>query len=335
MKEKKILIINTGGTISSIPTQNGLAPATGYVEAALANLAVLQQPEMPDFNVIESNPLIDSANIGISDWNQLVLDIEKAYNEVDGFIIFHGTDTMAYTASALSFMLKNLGKPVILTGSLVPLSAVRNDAVGNIVTSLLLCSNYPIYEVCIYFNQHLLRGNRARKLHAYNFAAFASPNFPPLAQVGVKVDLASQLLLPKPKKPLEVIKVSLHSIGDFWLFPGCDIKALEHLIDTPLKALILATYGTGNAPNLDPNFLKVLKKAHANKILIINTTQCLKGNIDESIYSTGRALEEAGAISAGNMTPEAIHAKLIYILSVTANLKQAEKMFTTNLCGEL
>lgn len=335
MGKKQILIINTGGTISSAPTKNGLAPVTGYMKTALSDLPALKHPELPEFHIKEYNPLIDSANMTIDVWNQLVQDIAINYKDLDGFIILHGTDTMAYTASALSFMLMNIGKPVILTGSLLPLTEVRNDAIGNIVTSLLLCAHYPIHEVCVYFNQKLLRGNRTRKLHAHHFDAFSSPNFPPLATVGIQVELAVDVLLPKPMHAIKPTFMSPNAIVDFWLFPGFNIKALEYLTNMPIKALVLATYGAGNAPNLDLNFNKIIKKAHDAKILVINTTQCLIGHVDATMYSTGRALSYGGVISANNMTPEAIHGKLLYIFSVTADFKEAESIFKTNLCGEL
>ena len=168
--KKRILILNTGGTISSVNSKNGYEPAEGYVQNALTQIPALTHPDMPDYVIKEYQPLLDSSNMTMNDWNQIATDIANEYANFDGFVIFHGTDTMAYTASALSFMLENLSKPVIVTGSQIPLSEVRNDAMDNVITSLWLCAHQPINEVCIYFNQHLLRGNRAQKISANVFS---------------------------------------------------------------------------------------------------------------------------------------------------------------------
>ena len=162
--KKRILILNTGGTISSVKTARGYEPVLGYVQSALAQISALAHKDMPEYVIKESQQLLDSSNITMNDWNLIAQDVAQNYEQFDGFVIFHGTDTMAYTASALSFMLENLSKPVIVTGSQIPLSEVRNDAVDNIITSLWLCAHQPIHEVCIYFNKYLLRGNRAKKL---------------------------------------------------------------------------------------------------------------------------------------------------------------------------
>jgi L-asparaginase len=185
MMKKNVLIINTGGTISSVKTEKGYLPNAGYVKEVMSTLSLFHHGDLPFFDIIEYQPLIDSSNMTILDWNRIGLDIATHYDDYDGFIVFHGTDTMAYTASALSFMLENLSKPVIITGSQVPLSEVRNDALDNMITAMWFCQHEPIPEVCIYFNQKLFRGNRTIKVSSEAFDALILPiicHLQPLAQ---------------------------------------------------------------------------------------------------------------------------------------------------------
>lgn len=335
MKKKQILIINTGGTISCVRTERGLEPTSGYVEAALSSLSILKHPELPLFHIKEYHPLIDSSNMTIDHWNQIAQDIAEHDKDMDGFILFHGTDTMAYTASALSFMLNHLSKPVILTGSQLPLSEIRSDAIDNTITALMLCAKYAIHEVCIYFNQKLLRGNRARKLRTHQFDAFGSPNFPPLGQVGVDFQLSTDLLLSKPASSFELKPLHSQAIANFRLFPGFSLSSLRALLHSPIKALILETYGTGNAPDADPAFLGLLQDAVDRGVLIMNATQCVEGRVEGHHYATGRALERLGVISAHDMTPEALHCKLLYAFSQSQDLNHTRKLMETNLCGEV
>ena len=333
--DKKVLIINTGGTISSIKTQHGYEPAQGYIEAALSLIPALKHPNMPTYVVKEYQPLLDSSNMTVQDWNRIARDIAKEYLRYDGFVIFHGTDTMAYTASALSFMLENLGKPVIVTGSQIPLSEVRNDAFDNITTSLWLCAHQPIQEVCIYFNQKLLRGNRTQKISAQRFNAFDSLNFPPLANIGIEIDLHHDYLLPRPEQPFRLQTITPHFIANFRLFPGFATDVLEYLLNQPLRGLILETYGAGNAQNNDKRFLALLKEACDRGIIIINCTQCAHGRVEMNQYATGFTLKQAGLISGHDMTPEAAHCKLLYLLSKQLSVAEIKCRMENNLCGEL
>ncbi|WP_419419704.1 asparaginase [Legionella sp. D16C41] len=333
--KKRVLILNTGGTISSVKTDYGYEPALGYVGRALAEIPALNHPDMPLYDIEEYVPLLDSSNMTMADWNRIAADIFKYYQDYDGFIVFHGTDTMAYTASALSFMLENLAKPVILTGSQIPLSEVRNDAIDNIITSLWLCAHEPIHEVCIYFNQRLLRGNRTQKVSAERFRAFDSPNYPHLASIGITINVDHKLLLPMPTKALRLQTISPHLIANIRLFPGFLTDILAYLIEQPLQGLILETYGSGNAPNQDPRFLALLKEACKRNIIIVNCTQCQQGSVKMGQYATSHGLKQAGLISGRDMTPEAAHCKLLYLLS--KNLKPAyiKELMETNLYGEL
>lgn len=333
--KKKILILNTGGTISSIKTKNGYSPAPKFVESALKSIPALHHPSMPEFLVKEYNPLLDSSNMTVTHWNQIGQDIADAYHQYDGFIIFHGTDTMAYTASILSFMLENLAKPVVITGSQIPLSEVRNDAMDNIITALWLCAHQPIPEVCIYFNQQLLRGNRTRKVSAQRFHAFESPNFPHLADIATTITLNHALLLKKPKHPFQLQTIAPHFIANFRLFPGFTLDVLAYILNQPIRALILETYGSGNANNDNPLFLNMLKEASDKGIILLNCTQCNQGYVHMNQYATGYTLKEAGLVSGKDMTPETAHCKLLYLFNKNLDVSQIKEALETDLRGEL
>ncbi len=333
--KKRILILNTGGTISSVKTERGYEPVSGYVESVLAQIPILKHPDMPEYVIKEYKPLLDSSNMTVQEWNRIAVDIAKEYHLFDGFIVFHGTDTMAYTASALSFMLEHLAKPVILTGSQIPLSEVRNDAIDNVITSLWLCAHQPIHEVCIYFNQHLLRGNRSQKISSQRFNAFDSPNYPHLASIGIDIELNHELLLKSPTRPFNLQTIMPHFIANFRLFPGFATEVLEYVLNQPLRGLILETYGAGNAQNNDPRFLSLLKGACDRGVIIINCTQCQQGHVEMSQYATGHTLKQAGLISGHDMTPEAAHCKLLYLLSKNLDIPQIKLLMETNCCGEL
>lgn len=333
--KKNILVINTGGTISSVKTESGYEPCQDFVASAMADAKALRHNNMPHYQIKEYQPLLDSSNMTIDDWNRIAHDIAKQYDDFDGFVILHGTDTMAYTASALSFMLEHLGKPVIITGSQIPLSEARNDAMDNIVTSLWLCAHQPIHEVCIYFNQHLLRGNRAQKISAQRFNAFDSPNYPHLASIGISINLQPHLLLPPPNQPFSLQTIDNHAIANFRLFPGFTTNVLEYLLQQPLKALVLETYGAGNAPNNNPHLLALLQQASLREIVIINATQCQQGRVEMDTYATGHTLKQAGLISGHDMTLEAIHCKLLYLFSKQLTSTEIKAQMGRNLCGEL
>jgi L-asparaginase len=335
MNSKKILIINTGGTISSQKTAKGFAPKQGHLAATLPKILGLSHPEMPCYHIHEYNPLLDSSNMTLEQWNLIAEDIAKNYHIYDGFVVLHGTDTMAYTASALSFMLENLAKPVILTGSQIPLSEARNDAVDNLVTSLWICAHTKIKEVCIYFDNQLLRGNRARKVSAESMSAFASPNYPKLADIGIHIHVHQEYCLSPASEPFFLQKLSSHFIANFRLFPGFSSEVLGFILEQPVKGLVLETFGAGNAQSNHPGFLKMLKQASDKGVVMINCTQCLHGKVEMSQYETGFHLQDAGLVSGYDMTPEAAHCKLLYLLSKYQDTAKIKQLVTVNLRGEM
>ncbi|MDH5434835.1 MAG: asparaginase [Gammaproteobacteria bacterium] len=335
MGKKKVYIAYTGGTIGMKPSSNGFVTERGYFGEQIKNYPELYHPDMPDFELHEYEHLIDSADITPQDWYQISQDIESNFDDFDGFIVLHGTDTMAYTSSALSFMLEDLSKPVIVTGSQIPWSEMRSDGKENLVTSLLLAANYNIPEVGLFFHNRLYRGNRVRKLDATGFYAFQSPNFPALVEAGTKIDVKHDLLLKDPQKMLRVRHIAPPKVVVLSLFPGFPGHILKSLFESDIKGLVLMTYGMGNAPSEDEEMLQLLEQASGKGVVIVNCTQCNKGIVDMNGYATGKALLNAGVINGFDMTPEATMTKLSYLLSCDLEIDEIKRLMQTSLRGEL
>ncbi|MCC4831940.1 asparaginase [Shewanella sp. 10N.7] len=338
MTKRSIYVAYTGGTIGMRKTDNGFAPVAGFLTDCVKSMPEFYHEEMPSFVINEYSPLIDSSNMAPTDWQLIANDIKANYDKYDGFVILHGTDTMAYTASALSFMLQGLSKPVIVTGSQIPLAQLRSDGQTNLLNSLYIAANYPVAEVCLFFNNKLFRGNRSTKAHADGFDAFASPNFPLLLEAGIKINLrAGQITEPTneaPLMPLEVINISPQPVGVITLYPGISTEIFANILMQPVKALILLTFGVGNAPQ-DKALLDTLKQADERGIVIVNLTQCFQGKVNMGGYATGNALEQAGVISGSDMTIEAALAKLHYLLSKNLTSSEIKSAMKKNLLGEL
>ncbi|GAB3033508.1 asparaginase [Bowmanella dokdonensis] len=332
--KKHIYVAYTGGTIGMRPSSKGYVCVPGYLSQTLARMPEFHRQEMPQFTIHEYDSLMDSSDMSPMDWQRIADDIRSNYDVYDGFIILHGTDTMAYTASALSFMLENLSKPVIVTGSQIPLAEIRSDGQVNLLNALYLAANYPVHEVCLFFNNQLLRGNRSRKIHADGFNAFASPNFPPLLEAGINIEVVEGKVQPIIQQELVVSPMTAQPIGVVTLYPGISAEVIRNTLQQPVNALILLSYGVGNAPQ-NPALLAQLEQARKQGIIVLNCTQCLRGKVNMAGYATGNALAQAGVVSGGDMTLEAALAKLHYLLSKGLPVEQIRELLTQSLRGEL
>jgi len=334
----KVLIIYTGGTFGMAHDKDGVLIPFDF-GLILEHLPTLRTMSL-ELTVVSFEHPIDSSNINPEHWQLLAQIISDHYNTHDGFVILHGTDTMAYTASALSFMLEGLAKPVILTGAQLPISEPRSDARENLITALDIASakengNAVVPEVCIYFDYELLRGNRSKKVESMQFDAFDSGNYPPLAKAGVKIDYTYSSI----RKAEIHLGLHLHTAFDpgiaiLKLFPGISRPIVESILKTPgLKALILETYGSGNAPTV-PWLIDALKGAIDQGIIIVNISQCPGGMVLQGRYETSRDLLRIGVISGADMTSEAAVTKLMLLLGELAPEK-VKAVIGKSLAGEL
>lgn len=335
--KKRLYIAYTGGTIGMCRTAEGYAPAPGYLASQMAEMPELRDPRMPAYDIREYTPLLDSSNMTPADWFRIAQDIVAHYDAYDGFIVLHGTDTMAYTASALPFLLQGLRKPVILTGSQIPLCEIRNDARANLITSMVIAAEHPVPEVCLYFGNKLLRGCRSVKVDADGLDAFDSPNYPPLGTVGVTIEIDwSHVAQSPPAAGLTLtLPVVQATVGAFRIFPGLSSALLHNILQPPLHGLVLETYGVGNAPDRDEAFLAEIRAATDRGVVIVNCTQCLRGSVRQGEYAAGAALARAGVISGHDMTAEAALCKLFYLFSAGLTPAEVKTQVGRNLCGEV
>ncbi len=338
MQSKRLLIIHTGGTIGMKPADGGYRPAPGFLGQQLAAIPEFRDGQLPGFEVIEYDPLLDSANFTPRDWLRIANDIAQNYDRYDAFLILHGTDTMAYTASALPLMLPGLAKNVILTGSQLPLCLRRNDARDNLITAMIVAGEYEVPEVCVLFGNVLLRGCRTTKTSATSFDSFDSPNAPPLAAIGTRIRLyPERIRFPaRPSaKPPEVRPIAVTDVATLRLFPGFDAAILNNVLQTPLRGLVLESYGSGNGPSENREFLKVLDDAVQRGVVIVNLSQCRHGGVSQKDYATGRALQDAGVISGGDMTVEAALAKLMFLFEHSGGVDAIKRAIGEDHVGEI
>jgi L-asparaginase len=339
-KDVSILIIYTGGTIGMVhdPESGSLIPIDfRHVTDHVPELRKLGY----DIHSVSFDPVKDSSNIDPDIWIRMAEIIENSYSDFDGFVILHGTDTMAYSASALSFMLENLSKPVILTGSQLPIGLLRTDGRENLVTAIEIAAashqDHPIVpEVCIYFDNKLTRGNRTTKLNAEHFDAFDSPNFLPLAEAGLHLKYSRELIRYSDNtRKFDVHKSFDTNVGILKLFPGINRKFVKAILGTEgLRGLIIETFGSGNAPTYDW-FLDDLKEfIHAGGI-IYNVTQCHGGSVEMGLYETSRQMLSAGVVSGRDITSEASVTKLMFLLGRYSSKQEVIDNLGKSLAGEI
>jgi L-asparaginase len=344
--KKRVLVLCTGGTLTMAPDpkQNGaLAPVEGAISRYMDQMDELKQEnsEMPDYVLHEYSPFRDSSDLGPADWATIAEDIESNYSYFDGFVVLTGTDTMAYIATALSFMLENLNKPVVFTGSQIPLCMPQNDARRNLIMAMIFASRDSINEVCIFFHDRLLRANRTTKVNTHKLLAFDSPNIDALATIGISINENDHLLLPPARGALRVHLQMDPRLLTIRLVPGFDDGMIRQMVEInaekqQLRALVLQLYGTGNIPSVKESFIQLLADATDKGILVIASTQCSTGSVLLGQYATGRALLEAGAVSAGDMTVEAIACKSAYLFGrKDLNNSQIVELMGVSLRGEM
>lgn len=332
---KHIYIAYTGGTIGMRPSEHGFTPEPGFLASMLEVISEFNRPEMPEYTLNEYQPLLDSSDMSPAYWRTIAADIAANYEAYDGFIILHGTDTMAYTASALSFIFNHLRKPIILTGSQIALAAPRSDGRDNLLNALYIAAYHSVPEVTLYFNHRLYRGNRVRKTNSTGFDAFTSPNYPPLieAESTIKCNTASWRQ-PVAEEALEVYPLNAQTLSLLYWYPGLDLRLLESHLQAPTKAMVLMSYGLGNLPQ-SQGLRTLLQRAIDQQICVVNITQCMQGEVDMATYATGTQLADIGVISGGDMTPEAALTKLHFLLSQGTAFEALRQQMTVDLRGEL
>lgn len=335
---KRILIIATGGTIASTSDGAGLAPTATGRELAQA---------VPLLNTIAElgfvQPMnIDSTNMRPADWLRIAQVIADAYDAYDGFVVLHGTDTMAYTASALSFMLEGLSKPVIFTGSQLPIGMLRTDGKENLLTSIEIAAARDekgrpmVPEVCVFFENKLLRGNRTTKISSDGFNAFRSYNYPALAEAGIHIRYNTHFI----RRPAEGVRFKPHYLMDnnlvvLTLFPGIRREAVTSIAAIPgLRAVVLKTFGSGNAPQM-PWFIDLLRRLEQRHVIVVNITQCSRGSVEMERYETGQQLLQTGIMNGHDSTVESTITKLMFLLGHNYTTQKVRSLMNTSVAGEV
>ena len=334
--KSRILIINTGGTIGMVKTDRGYAPDGTYFRRALEDMGALKADIMPEWDLMETDELLDSSNMTVDDWNEIGRFIWLNYDSYDGFVVLHGTDTMAYTASALSFMFENLDKPVILTGSQIPLSEIRSDGRDNLIASLLIAQSKKIKDVAIYFGGSLLRGNRSMKYSADGLTAFVSPGYPPLAEAGISIKYNDAYLMKQgSEEEFNFVPFDKVPIGVIKVFPGIQFGLFESIMTESLKGIVIETFGSGNIPQDGEALLPIIEKAFANGTVVTVCSQCPQGTVSLGTYETSNALKNAGAVSGLDITTEAAVAKLYYLFPKGFDKEKVKDLMGVPLRGEM
>ncbi|KAL0269288.1 UNVERIFIED_CONTAM: hypothetical protein PYX00_007078 [Menopon gallinae] len=356
---RNVLVLYVGGTIGMIRNESGvLKPEADIFSKKLKNISQLHDQQCFQFDTNQSekdilvlplneykfrilyeikefDPLLDSSSMGSEQWKEIAFTITEVYSKYDGFVVVHGTDTLVYTASALSFLLGNLEKPIIITGSQLPIDNSRSDGISNLYYSLVFAGAFNIPEVCVFFDKVLLRGNRTIKISSDTFDGFVSPNYDALATIGCEIKLNLPVYKQTSDKLWSLDADFNPNVVVLTLYPDISEKMIRSAFESPTEGVVLLTFGSGNMPSNKSYIIEAIKEATERGVLVVNCTQCLKGSV-KSLYETNQVLMDVGAVSAFDMTMEATYTKLRYILAQkNLSLEERKKMMERSIRGEL
>ena len=329
-----VLVVNAGGTIGMVGTPHGYAPVPGALGPYLEWIVENSRGELAPITFLELDPPIDSANATPDSWRQIASILFQQRSDHAGFVVLHGTDTMAYTSSALSFLLPSFGKPVVVTGSQIPIARIRSDGRQNFIGALEVAADGGIPEVTLLFGETLLRGNRAMKVDASGLDAFDSPRFPPLADIGIGIVVNHQAVRAGEGDP-RLTAGELGNVASVRLFPGFSASILANICQPPLQGLVIEAYGAGNGPSEDREFLAAIESATSAGVVVVIVTQCVRGSVQPGAYATGSALIRAGAVPGFDMTCEAALTKLAVLLGEGHDASTVAELMQQDLAGEL
>ncbi len=329
-----VLVVNAGGTIGMVGTPHGYAPVPGALGPYLEWIVEMSRGELAPITFLELDPPIDSANATPENWREIASILFERRSDHSGFVVLHGTDTMAYASSALSFLLPSFGKPVVVTGSQIPIARIRSDGRQNFIGALEVAADGGIPEVTLLFGDTLLRGNRAMKVDASGLDAFDSPRFPPLADIGIGIIVNRQAVRATEGVP-RLTAGELGNVASVRLFPGFSASIVANICQPPLQGLVIEAYGAGNGPSEDRDFLAAIEAATAAGVVVVIVTQCVRGSVQPGAYATGSALIRAGAVPGFDMTCEAALTKLAVLLGQGLDPSTVAGLMQQDLAGEL